>query len=100
MIGNGTRTELVTAWRSMSLSGRVVTGLVLLAGVLLAIAGFQLVRAVIGPSVPAFADEKARTRTPAELAAAFDKYVKEIDGRSLFFVPAAPRTDAPPPPTD
>jgi len=78
------------AYTGLGTAGRVAAVAAVVAVVACAVSAVGLGVALLGPS-PGLAANQTQAKEQAEQhAAAFDKYVSQIDGRSLFFIPAPP----------
>lgn len=96
------------AWRSLSNAGRVAAVVALASTLILALSLWPFLTAVLGPS-PKPPEVAAAQQHAEQQKKAFDNYLAQISGRSLFVLPAAPREpeeqpaasdepDRPPPP--
>ena len=96
------------AWRSLSNAGRVAAVVALASTLVLTLALWPFLTAVLGPS-PKPPDLAAAQQHAEQQKKSFDGYLAQIAGRSLFVLPAAPREpeeqpvvsdepDRPPPP--
>ena len=105
---NADRSELLAASRTLSTAGKVA---VLVCAAAAVISGVMLTTLVIDVARPApteLAKPDDAKRNADEQKTAFDSYVAQITGRSLFYVPEPPRApepteapvdaDKPPPP--
>ncbi|MFO0831972.1 MAG: hypothetical protein U0637_09025 [Phycisphaerales bacterium] len=78
------------AWRSLSAGGATVAALAVIAFAVVAPFAWRLVRAWWMPAPSAFVTKDDSKDRAQAYAAAFDPYVKQLDGRSLFYEPSAP----------
>ena len=77
----------------MSAAGVTATALVILALAVCAPFAWRFARAWWMPAPSAFVTKDDSKENVARYAAAFDPYVKQLDGRSLFYEPSAPGTE-------
>lgn len=80
------------AWRSFSPGGITAAALALLALAVIAPFAWRTVRVWLMPAPSAYVAKDDSKDNAARYAAAFDPYVKQLDGRSLFYEPSAPGT--------
>lgn len=78
------------AWRSISPGGIIAATLALLALAVIAPFAWRTVLAWLMPAPSAYVAKDDSKDNAARYAAAFDPYVKQLDGRSLFYEPSAP----------
>lgn len=87
--------DAVQSFRRLGRSGKAAVLLGAAAIIVLLFALWSFGKTLFVPSAKR-AEDSAKVQASAQkYAAAFDLYVKQIDGRSLFVVPAAPSTPAP-----
>lgn len=81
------------AWREAGKGGVACVVLVLLALVVCAPFAWRFARAWFMPAPSAFAAKDDTKERAQQYAAAFEPYVKQLDGRSLFYEPSAPGSE-------
>lgn len=85
---------VVQAWRNTTLGGKIAGGLVLVAVFVCAKPAYKAVEAVLLPAPGEFEATKEDKKAAESYAAGFDGFVKQLDGRSLWWTPSKPGTDA------
>lgn len=78
------------AWRRIGALGGVAAGLALVALIAVAPGLWGMLRAWWTPSPSAFVADGKEADKAEQQAAGFDEYLKQIEGRSLFYVPGKP----------
>lgn len=86
--------QYAAAWRSLPLLGKVAVALCALVIALALIPAWRLAASIVGPrpKVP----EQRKAGEEAQRVEQFERYIAQIDGRSLFHTPAAPGADSAP----
>lgn len=83
----------------LGLAGRIAVGALLVTSiVVLSSARGFITSLFISPAQRTTADASELEKEASKYAEAFNGYTKQIDGRSLFVIPSAPKRTPPPPP--
>ncbi|HLP83825.1 MAG TPA: hypothetical protein VK157_05705 [Phycisphaerales bacterium] len=85
---------VVQAWRNTTLGGKIAAALLLALVVLCAKPVYKAAEALLLPTPGEFVASGDDKKAAEAHAAAFDGYVKQLDGRSLWWTPSKPGTDA------
>lgn len=89
-------TDMSTVWRGIGTPGKVAVAVACVAGLVVLPQVWRVLDAIIRPrpDVPA----RVASEASGQRAEQFELYIAQVDGRSLFHLPAAPGTHAAPPP--
>jgi hypothetical protein len=85
------------AWDSLGVHGRVALLAASAAVIAIGVSSRKLIWAGVTPVAKPAAAGGAEQQRALQYASAVDTFVKQVDGRSLFFVPSAPPPPRPPP---
>ncbi len=82
------------AWRNTTVGGKIAAALVVVAIVVCAKPAYKAIEAALLPAPGEFEASKEDKKAADAYAAGFDGFVKQLDGRSLWWTPSKPGTDA------
>ena len=85
---------LTQAWRGTTPGGKIAAALVVAALIVCAKPAYKTVEAILLPAPGEFEATKDDKKAAETYAAGFDGFVKQLDGRSLWWTPSKPGTDA------
>ena len=85
---------IMQAWRRTSLAGKVAAALAIGVVFVAAKPVYKTFEALFLPTPGEFVAESDNKKYTEQYAAGFDGYVKQLDGRSLWWTPSKPGTDA------
>ncbi len=82
---------LAIVWQRLAWPGRLAAAALLGAAAIAVTSGVTLVRAMTVPTATPLEDAKSEKERDAKYKEQFDTLIAHIDGRTVFFTPAAPR---------
>lgn len=85
---------LAQAWRGTTPGGKIAAALVVAALIVCVKPAYKAVEAMLLPAPGEFEATKADKKAAEAYAAGFDGFLKQLDGRSLWWTPSKPGTDA------